>query len=63
MAIIGSMAPVRKETAEDTAACHGFVNPWGSIWSSASECAAKASWAVSSVATCRAVLGDRPFDS
>jgi hypothetical protein len=47
-------------TADDRAACHGLDRSLGSIPSSASTCAAKASYSVSSLATSRAVRGLRP---
>src|SRR3954452_17037620 len=60
MASIGSRPPSTKAAAEAVAACQGLTRSSGSMFSSASRCAPRASRAVSSSATCRAVTGLSP---
>jgi hypothetical protein len=57
----GSSDPTVKAIAEAPPACRGLVNESGPICNSMSACAAKASFAVSSSATSRAVPTVKPF--
>ena len=57
----GSSDPTVKASIEATAACHGLVRSSGSMPSSASACAASASWAVSCSATSCARSWSRPL--
>ena len=57
----GKEQRINAQNAEATAACHGSVRLLGSVLSSASACAAKASWRVNSSATVRAVSSLSPF--
>ena len=61
MATIGRIEPTVNAIAEEIAACHGLVSSFGSMPSSASMCAANASWAVSSSASFVAVSALAPL--
>ena len=58
MATSGSKAPTVNDSADAAAAWTGLTRSSGSMCSSASRWAARASWALSSAATVRAVAAD-----
>ena len=59
----GSSAPIVNETVEASAAFQGLEMSSGSMPSSASACAPRASFLVSAIATSRASSSSRPFST